>query len=158
LPRLRSPAARAATAATTTSSTSAASAAGPGSGSTLLSFIDSQRATAHLKAVRLLDCVLRFISRHVDERKAAGTPSLAIVDEFDGFDFAVAFENRTHFIFSSGEWQVANVDRRHSTYLTDLRASQARGFNTQTAATRSRGLHRKSDATLADYCWQTPGF
>jgi hypothetical protein len=40
----------------------------------------------------------------------------------------VAFENRTHFIFSRGEWQIANVDRRHSTNLTD------RGFNIQTPA------------------------
>jgi hypothetical protein len=74
-----------------------------------------------LKAVRLLDCVLRFTGTHVDERKAAGSPGLTVVNQFDGFDFAVPFENRTYFIFGSGEWQVAHVDRRHSAISLQMR-------------------------------------
>jgi hypothetical protein len=84
-----------------------------------LGLIHAQRPTPHLEAVRLLDGVLRFAGSHIDERKSAGAPGFPIVDEFDGFDFAVALENRTHFVFGCGEWQVANIDRRHSTGLTD---------------------------------------
>ena len=32
---------------------------------------------------------------------------------------ASALEKAAHFVFRSGEWQVANVDRRHSTGLSD---------------------------------------
>ena len=73
--RLTSGAATAATTATT------AATAGLGSRRPFLGFIDPQRPAAHLEAIRLLDCVLSFTGRHVHERKSAGTPGLAIVDE-----------------------------------------------------------------------------
>ena len=98
--------------------------------SAFLSFIHAQRPTTHLEAIGLLDGVLRFTGSHVDECKSARTPGFPIVDEFDGFDFAVALEDRTHFVFGRGEWQVANVDRRHSTVLTDWCVS--RGYPTRT--------------------------
>src|SRR5271167_4958733 len=102
-----------------TGTTAAAAPAGRlGSRRPLLGFVDAQRTSTHLEAVRLLNCVLRFARPHVHERKSPGTPGFAIVDEFDRFDFAVAFEQRTHFVFCSSEWQIANVDRRHSTNLT----------------------------------------
>jgi hypothetical protein len=85
-----------------------------------LGLIHAQGPTTHLEAIGLLDCVLRLTGGHIDERESAGPPGLPIVDEFDGFDFTVALENRSHFVFCCGEWQVANVDRRHSTNLTDL--------------------------------------
>jgi hypothetical protein len=91
-----------------------------------LGLIHAQRPTSHLEAVRLLDGILRFTGSHIDEREAAGPPGLPIVDEFDGLDFAVAFEDRAYFVFCCGEWQVANVDRRHSTNLTDRCAHCAR--------------------------------
>ena len=78
-----------------------------------MGFIDAQRPPTHLESVRLLNRVLCFARTHIHERKSAGTPGLAIIDEFDGFDFAVALEQRAHFVFCSSEWQVANVDRRH---------------------------------------------
>jgi hypothetical protein len=31
----------------------------------------------------------------------------------------VALEQRTHFVFCRSEWQVANIDRRHSTNLSN---------------------------------------
>jgi hypothetical protein len=116
-----------------------------------LGLIYAQRPTTHLEAIRLLDCVLRLTGCHIDERKSARAPGLPIVDEFDGFDFAVALENRTHFVFCCGEWQVANVDRRHSTSLTtDARSAGsltgtplARGFKMQTPAPQRRGLYHR---------------
>jgi hypothetical protein len=48
-----------------------------------LRFIDSQRPTSQLKAVRLLNRVLSFAGGHVDECESPGTAGLAIVDEFD---------------------------------------------------------------------------
>jgi hypothetical protein len=81
-----------------------------------LGLIHAQRPTPHLEAVRLLDGVLCFSGSHVNERESAGPPGLTIVDEFDGFNFAVAFEYRAHFVFCCGEWQVANVDRRHQIF------------------------------------------
>jgi hypothetical protein len=95
-----------------------------------LSFIDEQGSTSHLEAIGLLDGVLRFTGSHVDECESAGSPGFPIVDEFDGFDFAVTLEDRTHFIFGRREWQIANVDRRHSTNLTDWCVS--RGYPTRT--------------------------
>ena len=88
-------------------------------GRPFLGLVDSQRTATHLEAVRLLNRVLRLACRHVHERKTAGAAGLAIVDELDGFDFAVALEQATNFVFRRGEWQVANVDRRHSTSLTN---------------------------------------
>src|SRR5471030_642748 len=99
------PAAGTAAAATPTAATAAARRLG--AGRPFLGFVDSQRTTAHLEAVRLLNRVLRLTGAHVHERKAAGTPGLAIVDELDRFDFAVALEQRPHFIFCRSEWQVA---------------------------------------------------
>jgi hypothetical protein len=84
-----------------------------------LGLIHAQRPPPHLEAIRLLDGVLRFAGTHIDERESAGPPGLPIIDEFDGFDFAVTLENCAHFVFCCGEWQVANIDRRHSTGLTD---------------------------------------
>jgi hypothetical protein len=83
-----------------------------------LGFIDSQRAAAHLKAIGLLDGVLRFTGAHVDKGKTSRPSGLAVIDELDGLNFAVAFEQRAYFVFCRSEWQVANVDRRHSTSLT----------------------------------------
>jgi hypothetical protein len=84
-----------------------------------LSFIHTQWASAHLEAVGLLDGILCLTSAHIDECKTARPPGLAIIDEFDGFDFAVPLEQRTHFVFGRSEWQVANVDRGHSANLTN---------------------------------------
>jgi hypothetical protein len=108
-----------------------------------LSLIHAQRPAAHLEAIRLLDCVLCFTRSHIDERKSARPTGFPIVNELDGFHFAVALENRADFIFGCGEWQVANVDRRHSTNLTTERATVpngplARGFNMQTPTLQSR--------------------
>src|SRR5438477_8569317 len=61
-----------------------------------LSLIDAQRTATHLEAIGLLNRVLRFIGRHIDEGESPGTPGLAIVDELDRFDFAVALEEPTH--------------------------------------------------------------
>jgi hypothetical protein len=81
-----------------------------------------------LETIGLLDGVLRFARRHVDECESSRPAGFPVIDEFDGFDFAVALENCADFVFGCGEWQVANVDRRHSTNLTD------RSFNIQTPA------------------------
>jgi hypothetical protein len=105
-----------------------------------------------LEAIGLLDRVLRFTGRHIDECESPGTSGFAIVDELDRFDFAVALKEATYFIFGRGEWQVANVDRRHSTNLTNGACSVGirngvlpltRGFNTQTPPRQSqrRGLY-----------------
>jgi hypothetical protein len=103
-----------------------------------LGLIHAQRPTAHLEAIGLLDCVLRFTGGHIDERESTGPPGLPIVDEFDGFDFTVVLEYRSHFVFCCGEWQIANVDRRHSTNLTDRVSS--RRHPARVAA--SRPVHR----------------
>jgi hypothetical protein len=102
-----------------------------------LGLIDSQRATAHLKAIGLLDGVLRFTCTHVDEGKTTRPSGLAIVDEFDGLNFAVALEQRAYFIFCRSERQVANVDRRHSTNLTYR--SQHAGIDAEAIAARTFG-------------------
>jgi hypothetical protein len=103
-----------------------------------LGLIHAQRPTPHLEAVRLLDGVLCFSGSHINEREAAGPPGFPIVDEFDGFDFAVAFENRAHFVFCCGEWQVANVDRRHSTNLTDRVSTSGTGASSSVEACTQR--------------------
>jgi hypothetical protein len=105
-----------------------------------LGLIHTQRPAAHLEAIRLLDCVLRFTRSHIDECKSARPTGFPIIDELDGFHFPMALKNRAHFVFGCGEWQVANVDRRHSTNLTTERTtvaptvSLARGFNMQAPA------------------------
>ena len=115
---LRTASAVSSTTSEATTTTSEATAAGF-SRRSFLGLIHAQRQTPHLEAVRLLDGVLRFAGGHIDERESAGPSGFPIVDEFDGFDFTVALEYRSHFVFCCGEWQVANIDRRHSTGLTD---------------------------------------
>jgi hypothetical protein len=125
---LELPAARAAATAAAVSTTTPTAISAPTTAATatatgatrsaLLGFVDSQRATAHLKAIGLLDGVLRFTGTHVDECKSSRPSGLSVIDELDGFDFAVTLEQRADFIFCRSERQVANVDRRHSTNLT----------------------------------------
>ena len=60
----------------------------------------------------------------------------------DRIDLAVAFEQATHFIFCSGEWQIANINRRHSTSLTD----SAREVRAGPARTRFQHADRRADS------------
>ena len=127
-----------ATATTATATATATTAGRSGARRAFLRLIDAQWPASHLEAVRLLDRVLGFTGRHVHKRESPGTPRLAIVDELYRFYFSVAFEQAAYFVFCCCERQVANVNRRHSTGLTDI-AHEVRArphlravFNTQT--------------------------
>ena len=131
-----------------------------------LGLVHAQRSSTHLKAVGLLDRVLRFARPHVDEGKAAGTARFAIVDEFDRIDLAIALEQATHFVFRRGEWQIANVNRRHSTGLTNSARKERQAASTRFSTRRPARnplpceactLIVAIDSTPAIYCWQTPG-
>src|ERR1700734_1802102 len=140
--RLLLPAARTAAAAATTT----ASARGFGSRRPFLGLVDAQRASTHLEAVRLLYRVLRVAGSHVHERKSARPSGFAIVDELDRLDFAVAFEQRTNFVFRRGKWQVANVDRRHSTNLTNsVSTLRRRGAHHCTGSLHPRKMLRQGN-------------
>jgi TnpA family transposase len=65
----------------------------------------------------------------------------------------MALKNRAHFIFGCGEWQVANVDRRHSTNLTTERTTVAPRYPSHAVSTcrRRRKASRPSHRPCTNF-------
>jgi hypothetical protein len=111
----RLPATAAATAAARSARTTAAAATTAATAAlTFLSFVNTQRTTAHILAVQGLDGALRIGARHLDKAKATRTTRFAIVNQRDGFNSAVLFEQLADLCFVSRKRQVTHIDFRHS--------------------------------------------
>jgi hypothetical protein len=95
-----------ATAAAWTTTTTATAA----TGRTILSFIHTQRATAHGIAVQALNGTRCVGIVHFDESEATGTARVAIHDDFHGFDSAMLREEIAHSALISREGKVTNID------------------------------------------------
>jgi hypothetical protein len=109
------PAAAAATAATTTATTATRTTAAAAAATlTFLSFIDTQRTTAHVFAVQGLNSTLRIGARHLHEAEATRTARFAIVDQRDGLDCSVLLEQLPHLSFIRRERQVTHINLRHT--------------------------------------------
>jgi hypothetical protein len=78
-----------------------------------LSFIHTQRTTAHGIAVQVLNGARSVGIAHLDESKATGTARIAIHDDFHGLDSAMLREEVAHSAFICGEGKVAYIDLRH---------------------------------------------
>jgi hypothetical protein len=101
-------AARAAIAATAAATRAAATAA---AFTTVLGFTDNQRATAHVLAVQLANCVLAGLGRVIfDKSEATAAARLALGDNLSGYDLAVLSEQSTQLFRCHRKSEVSYIE------------------------------------------------
>src|SRR5688572_14290148 len=93
------------------------------------SFVDCQRATAHLVLVELGGGLLRlFVGGHLDESEPAGTAGCGIPHDANRFHVAGFAEQLLQFSLASGVWQISDV--QPSTHYLSPRPAAGRGYTT----------------------------
>ena len=99
-------------------STTAAAATTAATGA-LLRLVDSQRTTAHVLAVQALNGARCISVRHFNEPKAAWPTGIPVIDQGNGFHFAVLFKQFTNRSVVRRKWQVAHINLSHLQSLTN---------------------------------------
>jgi hypothetical protein len=141
----------AATTTARTARTAATAAATTTATLTFLRFIDAQRTTTHVLAIQGLDGALCIGAGHLDKAKATRTTRFAIVDQRDGLDSAVLFEQLTDLSFVGRKRQVTHIDFRHTNSLS-LKKPRARSFSKDESSLRglvTQGLRTASSKNKA---------
>jgi hypothetical protein len=113
------PATAATTAATATATTAAGTTATAATTATtaatlaLLRLIDAQRTAAHVLPIEGLDGALCVGTRHFHEAEATRTAGFTVVDQRNGLDGAMLFEQLADLRFIRRERQVSYIDLCH---------------------------------------------